>query len=38
MKSGQYGTPVIDVDGYVIVGFNQAQLTDVLRQRVYLRQ
>jgi len=36
-KSGQYGAPLIDLDGYMIVGFNEAHLVQVLRQRGYLR-
>jgi hypothetical protein len=29
-KSGQLGVPVIDVDGQIIVGFNQAKLNELL--------
>lgn len=35
-KSGQYGTPVIDLDGHIIVGFNEPYLIQILRQRGYL--
>ena len=30
-KSGQSGVPVIDVDGKIIVGFNQPALKEALR-------
>ena len=29
-KSGQMGVPVIDVDGQIIVGFDQAKLSELL--------
>jgi len=29
-KSGQLGVPVIDVDGKIIVGFNQPELKEAL--------
>ena len=29
-KSGQLGVPIIDVDGEIIVGFNQARLKEKL--------
>ncbi len=29
-KSGQIGVPVIDVDGYIVVGFNQEKLKKLL--------
>ena len=29
-KSGQRGTPVIDVDGVIIVGFNKNKIKEVL--------
>lgn len=29
-KSGQLGVPVIDVDGHIVVGFDQAMLTKLL--------
>ncbi len=29
-KSGQLGVPVIDVDGNIIVGFDQPRLTELL--------
>lgn len=29
-KSGQMGVPVIDVDGEIIIGFDQAKLSDLL--------
>ena len=34
LKSGQYGTPVIDVDDTIMKGFDPAQLIQLLRQRV----
>ena len=36
-KSGQGQTPVIDIDSQILIGFNQQQLTQVLRMRGYLR-
>jgi len=29
-KSGQRGVPVIDIDGTIIVGFNQAAIDETL--------
>lgn len=29
-KSGQFGVPVIDVDGAIIIGFDQSRLKEVL--------
>ena len=29
-KSGQYGVPVIDVDGNIVVGFDRARIDDLL--------
>jgi glutaredoxin-like YruB-family protein len=29
-KSGQMGMPIIDIDGEIIIGFNQDRLTEVL--------
>jgi hypothetical protein len=29
-RSGQLGVPVIDVDGEIIIGFNQAKLKEKL--------
>lgn len=29
-KSGQLGVPVIDIDGHVIVGFDQAEISSLL--------
>ncbi len=29
-KSGQMGVPVIDIDGKIIVGFDQAELSKIL--------
>ena len=29
-KSGQMGVPVIDIDGQIIVGFDQAKLSELL--------
>jgi len=29
-KSGQMGVPVIDIDGEIIVGFDQARLSELL--------
>ena len=29
-KSGQLGVPVIDIDGEIIVGFNEAKLKELL--------
>jgi glutaredoxin len=31
-KSGQLGVPVIDVDGKVMVGFDQAELTKLVSE------
>lgn len=33
-KSGQRGVPVIDIDGSIIVGFNQQEIDKLLRSRV----
>ena len=30
-KSGQLGVPVIDVDGEIVVGFNEAKLKELLK-------
>jgi len=30
-KSGQMGVPVIDIDGKIVVGFNEAQLRKLLK-------
>lgn len=30
-KSGQYGVPVIDVNGEIIVGFNQERINQLLK-------
>lgn len=30
-KSGQMGVPVIDIDGQIIIGFNQAQIESALK-------
>jgi len=30
-KSGQYGVPVIDIDGEIIVGFNQDRIKQLLK-------
>jgi len=30
-KSGQYGVPVIDIDGEIIVGFNQERIKQLLK-------
>ncbi len=29
-KSGQMGVPVIDIDGTIVVGFNEAKLREIL--------
>ncbi len=29
-KSGQFGVPVIDIDGKIVVGFDRARLTELL--------
>ncbi|MBI2112005.1 glutathione S-transferase N-terminal domain-containing protein [Candidatus Woesearchaeota archaeon] len=29
-KSGQLSTPVIDIDGKIVVGFNEAALTEII--------
>ncbi len=29
-KSGQYGVPVLDIDGTIIVGFDRAQIDSLL--------
>ena len=29
-KSGQYGVPVIDIDGEIIVGFDRARIDELL--------
>ena len=29
-KSGQFGVPVTDIDGQLIIGFDQARLTELL--------
>ena len=30
-KSGQLGVPVIDIDGQIVVGFNQPRLAELLK-------
>jgi len=30
-KSGQFGVPVIDIDGEIVVGFDKAKLTTLLK-------
>ena len=30
-KSGQYGVPVVDIDGEIIVGFNQERIKQLLK-------
>lgn len=30
-KSGQLGVPVIDIDGNIVVGFDQQKLSELLR-------
>ncbi|HUT96429.1 MAG TPA: glutaredoxin domain-containing protein [Candidatus Paceibacterota bacterium] len=30
-KSGQYGVPVIDIDGEIIIGFNQERIKQLLK-------
>jgi glutaredoxin-like YruB-family protein len=30
-KSGQMGVPVIDIDGTIVVGFNQSRLSELLK-------
>ncbi len=30
-KSGQMGVPVIDIDGNIIIGFNQAEIEKLLK-------
>jgi glutaredoxin 3 len=30
-KTGQMGVPVIDIDGEIIIGFNQARIDDLLK-------
>lgn len=37
-KSGQTGTPVIDIDGTIIVGFDQKAIVEALKQYGYFRQ
>ena len=32
-KTGQMGVPVIDIDGMIIVGFDQAAILGALKQR-----
>lgn len=32
-KSGQMGVPVIDIDGEIIVGFNQETIKNTLKMR-----
>jgi len=29
-KSGQYGVPVLDIDGIIVVGFDRAQIDSLL--------
>jgi len=36
-KTGQVGTPIIDVGGSIMVGFNQPRLIQILNQQGYLR-
>lgn len=31
-KSGQMGVPVIDIDGKILIGFDQAKLEEALRK------
>lgn len=30
-KSGQFGVPVIDIDGKIVVGFDEARLRELLK-------
>jgi len=30
-RSGQYGVPVVDIDGEIIVGFNQERIKQLLK-------
>ncbi|MDI6734423.1 MAG: glutaredoxin family protein [Patescibacteria group bacterium] len=30
-KSGQFGVPVIDVDGQIIIGFDKAKIVELLK-------
>jgi glutaredoxin len=30
-KSGQMGVPVIDIDGQIVVGFNEPKLREILK-------
>jgi len=32
-KSGQMGVPVVDIDGEIIVGFDEEKLSKILRHR-----
>jgi glutaredoxin-like YruB-family protein len=32
-KSGQMGVPVIDIDGKIIIGFNEAEIKKALKMR-----
>jgi glutaredoxin-like YruB-family protein len=32
-KSGQIGVPVIDIDGKIIVGFDQAAIEEVIKKK-----
>ena len=31
--SGQMGTPVIDINGEIVVGFNRAEITSILKKK-----
>ena len=36
-KSGQMGVPVIDIDGEIIIGFNQPKIEETLKAKGLLR-
>jgi glutaredoxin 3 len=37
-KSGQMGVPVIDIDGEIIIGFNQPKIEETLKAKKLLKE
>jgi glutaredoxin-like YruB-family protein len=36
-KTGQMGVPVIDIDGDVVIGFNQAKIESSLKEKGFIK-
>ncbi len=37
-KSGQMGVPVLDIDGEIIIGFNQPKIEETLKAKKLLKE